>query len=246
MRGGVYLNIGSSRIVVIPDGGDWPSTERWYADEVCRHYGEYPLIFEYEDGKTIARGIQRSINRFLKKNLGTFELHAQGGFGAMVAWEMAKCAPERIERIFFIGGAPSEAMGWLQGLFHRHISRLWYISPIPFFADDPNPNNDPKIAAIKKSSTECMRKNPRLYMRQLVAIGWWNPDSVLDSRVEAYFIPNGKSHRPGWWDNSVNNVLAAKIWPRYGVKPLRRPEGGFSFYSLMPAEELFAVMDSVR
>ena len=130
-------------------------------------------------------------------------------------------------------------------VFHTHLSRLWYFSKIPFFADDPNPYNDEVIAAIKQSSTDCMRKDPLLYCNQLGLIGKWIPEKCLEN-IEAYFIPNGDSLRPDWWDNSYDNKKAVQIWAHYGVKSLPKPSGGFSFYSLMPSKELFKVLDSVR
>ena len=158
---------------------------------------------------------------------------------------MALYRPVQIERIFFIGGAPCTAMRLIQKVFHKYLSRLWYFSKIPFFADDPNPSNNEVIAAIKQSSTACMRADPLLYCNQLRLIGEWEPKKCLEN-IEAYFVPNGDSLRPDWWDNGYDNKKAAQIWESYGVKSLPKPSGGFSFYSLMPSEELFKVLDTVR
>ena len=233
-------------ILIIPAEGDSVETESWYAKDVSYHYGTSQVqIFQYNGNKSIIDGIRESVADFFDQHEGKFEIHAQGGFGAAVAYEMALYRPSQIARIFFIGGAPCTAMRFIQRVFHTHLSRLWYFSKIPFFADDPNPNNNEVIAAIKKSSTACMRADPLLYCNQLRLIGEWKPKKCLED-IEAYFIPNGDSPRPDWWDNSYDNKKAAQIWESYGVKPLPKPGGGFSFYSLMPSEELFKVLDTVR
>lgn len=233
-------------ILIIPAEGDSVETESWYAKDVSYHYGTSQVqIFQYNGNKSITRGIQESVADFFNQHEEKFEIHAQGGFGAAVAYEMAMYRPSQIERIFFIGGAPCTAMRFIQKIFHKYLSRLWYFSKIPFFADDPNPSNDEVIAAIKQSSTDCMRADPLLYCNQLRLIGDWEPKKCLKN-IEAYFIPNGDSPRPDWWDNSYDNKKAAKIWESYGVKPLPKPGGGFSFYSLMPSEELFKVLDTVK
>lgn len=233
-------------ILIIPAEGDSVDTESWYATDISRHYGTNQVqIFQYNGNKSIINGIQESIADFFNQHDEKFEIHAQGGFGAAVAYEMALYRPDQIERIFFIGGAPCTAMRLIQKVFHKYLSRLWYFSKIPFFADDPNPSNDEVIAAIKQSSTACMRADPLLYCNQLRLIGEWKPKKCLDD-IEAYFIPNGNSLRPDWWDNSYDNKKAAQIWESYGVKTLPKPSGGFSFYSLMPSEELFKVLDTVR
>ena len=233
-------------ILIIPAEGDSVDTESWYATDVSRHYDTNQVqIFQYNGNKSITNGIQESIADFFNQHDNKFEIHAQGGFGAAVAYEMALYRPDQIERIFFIGGAPCTAMRLIQKVFHKYLSRLWYFSKIPFFADDPNPSNDEVIAAIKQSSTDCMRADPLLYCNQLRLIGEWEPKKCLEN-IEAYFVPNGDSLRPDWWDNSYDNKKAAQIWENYGVKSLPKPSGGFSFYSLMPSEELFKVLDTVR
>lgn len=233
-------------ILIIPAEGDSVETESWYAKDVSYHYGTSQVqIFQYNGNKSITRGIQESVADFFNQHEEKFEIHAQGGFGAAVAYEMAMYRPSQIERIFFIGGAPCTAMRFIQKIFHKYLSRLWYFNKIPFFADDPNPSNDEVIAAIKQSSTDCMRADPLLYCNQLRLIGDWEPKKCLKN-IEAYFIPNGDSPRPDWWDNSYDNKKAAKIWESYGVKPLPKPGGGFSFYSLMPSEELFKVLDTAK
>lgn len=233
-------------ILIIPAEGDSVDTESWYANDVSCHYATNQVqIFQYNGNRSVVDGIRESVADFFDQNEGKFEIHAQGGFGAAVAYEMALYRPSQIARIFFIGGAPCTAMRFIQRVFHTHLSRLWYFSKIPFFADDPNPHNDEVIAAIKQSSTDCMRKDPLLYCNQLGLIGRWVPEKCLEN-IEAYFIPNGDSLRPDWWDNSYDNKKAAQIWAHYGVKSLPKPSGGFSFYSLMPSKELFKVLDSVR
>ena len=233
-------------ILIIPAEGDSVDTESWYVNDVSCHYATNQVqIFQYNGNRSVIDGIRESVADFFDKHEGKFEIHAQGGFGAAVAYEMALYRPSQIARIFFIGGAPCTAMRFIQRVFHTHLSRLWYFSKIPFFADDPNPHNDEVIAAIKQSSTDCMRKDPLLYCNQLGLIGRWVPKKRLEN-IEAYFIPNGDSLRPDWWDNSYDNKKATQIWESYGVKPLPKPGGGFSFYSLMPSEELFKVLDTVR
>lgn len=233
-------------ILIIPAEGDSVDTESWYADDVSRNYSTKRVqVFQYNGNRLIASGIQESVVSFFDEHDEKFEIHAQGGFGAAVAFAMATYRPSQISRIFFIGGAPCTAMRLIQKVFHRYLSWLWHLSRIPFFADDPNPYKDKKIAAIKHSSTKCMRADPLLYRNQLMFIGRWKPEKLLKN-TEGYFIPNGDSLRPGWWDNSYNNEKATQIWGEYGVKSLPKPKGGFSFYSLMPSEELFKVLDNVR
>lgn len=232
-------------ILIIPAEGDSVDTESWYANDILRHYDvERLYIFQYNGNRSVSVGIQESVVNFFKEHDELFEIHAQGGFGAAVAYAMAIYRPNQIARIFFLGGAPCTAMRVIQKVFHRYLSWLWYFSKIPFFADDPNPCRDEKIAAIKQSSTDCMRADPLLYRNQLMMIGRWKPDRRLEN-IEAYFIPNGESTRPDWWDNSYNNKKASRVWKEYGVESLPKPGGKFSFYSLMPSEELFKVLDSV-
>lgn len=240
--------------MIIPAEGDSVETERWYASDVLRHYNSKPLFFSFGGAKwgydlmywRIAVSIKAFMNEFENvEPIDTkLELHAQGGFGAIVACMMTELYPKRVARIFFIGGAPCEAMNFIEKFFHRHISWMWYYSRIPYFADDPNPKKDSTVAAIKKSSSQCMQADRKLYCKQLQMIGRWMPKKPLN--VEAYFVPNGDAPRPSWRYESYNNKKAAELWQKYGVKPLPKPGGGFSFYSLMPSEELFKVMDQAR
>ena len=133
-------------------------------------------------------------------------------------------------------------------IFHRYISRLWRFSRAPFFADDPNPTHNETIAKIRQSSTEFMRRYPDFYCAQLVHIGRWNPDPgwTMPKSCKGYFVPNGDTVRPKWWDNTYNNKAAKKEWHKHGVYSTDKPGGFFSFYSMMPSEELHLIMDSVR
>lgn len=256
-------------ILIIPAEGDSAMTERWYAEDLKAHYPDANiviLLFGQYVGKPLSRHdlkkyslfgnrvnvsmrlyVSDAIHEFfLKTNMDRFEIHAQGGFGAYVAQMILEKFPERVKRVFLLGGAPSDAMGWHQKLFHRHISRFWYFSKIPFFADDPNPYHDEKIAKIRDSSTAAMRGNPELYRDQLVHLGTWRLDDGWKTDKEVYFVPNGKTVRASWLDNSYNNKKAAKIWKSHNVKVTRQPSKNWSFYSLMPSEALFEVMDEVR
>ena len=245
----------SSTIIIIPAEGDSVETEQWYINALVDHYRQQGkilniLVFKHAGTNCDHKALTRRIKDFFAVHniVGRAEVHAQGGLGASVAYRMLILHPKTISRVFFIGGAPSNAMTGLAKLFHRHLSRLWYFSRIPFFADDPNPHHDPVIAQIRASSTATMRANPLRYRNQLIHIGTWrlSPNWQLPAFCEAYFVPNGETVRPSWWDNSFNNDLAAKIWSQHGVGSTRRPGGNFSFYSMMPATELFRVMDEVR
>lgn len=244
-----------STIIIIPAEGDSPETEQWYINALREHYyrqgKELKIVtFRHTSINCTSKALNRNVRRFFARHdfSERAEIHAQGGLGASVAYRMLILYPRLISRVFFIGGAPSNAMTGIAKLFHRYISRLWYFSHIPFFADDPNPWRDPVVDQIRASSTAIMRANPLLYRNQLIHLGTWqlSPAWRLPEFCEAYFVPNGETVRPTWWDNSFNNDLAVKIWSEHGVGSTRRPGGNFSFYSMMPAAELFRVMDEVR
>ncbi len=245
-----------STIIIIPAEGDSADTEQWYIKALTEHYKSQDkdveiLVFEPCDFYHEPRLITQQIRTFFREhNIHYAEIHAQGGLGASVACRMINLFSQAtiIDRVFFIGGAPSDAMTYIAKLFHRYFSRLWYLSRIPFFADDPNPHRDPIIQQIRASSTATMRRNPRLYCDQLVHIGTWElpKDWRPPKSCKVYFVPNGETVRPEWWDNSYNNSHARKIWATHGVKSTLPPGGNFSFYSLMPATELFKVLDKVR
>lgn len=237
-------------ILIIPAEGDSVKTEGWYQRAVeSRYDSRYVHVLDCQRDLAL---IDESISFFFERRCRShesFEIHAQGGFGAFVALKVLESSySESVHRVFLIGGAPCEAMTPIARLFHLYISRLWYMSKIPFFADDPNPNNDPRIELIKKSSTMAMREDPKYYRDQLICIGTWSigKDWRVPQGTKVYFIPNGDTVRPKWWDNTYNNDRAAEIWRRHGVMPLAKPGSNFSFYSLMPTEALFRVMDTAR
>lgn len=248
-------------IIVIPAEGDAPETEEWYIQKLKRYYRKAHrqqvdvLVFEHdhtsEDHLDIFLSTVLQVRRFVEEHDFTeAEIHAQGGLGAFVACEFLHYCPERISTVFMVGGAPSGAMTGIAKAFHRVLVHVWYYLQwcFPFFADDPNPENDGIIAQIKASSTEVMRRNPQLYRNQLALIGGWNlpVDWQVPSGCKVYFVPNGETVRPKWWDNTYNNTKAEKLWREHGVLTTPRPGENFSFYSMMPAHELFRVMDSVR
>ena len=239
----------SKYFLVIPAEGDSVETERWYVQNLKAHYPySWVYVFRYNGDRDINIGIRDSVRNFHEEMPAiSFEIHAQGGFGAAVASYLAMHYPENVEYIFFIGGAPSTAMPKIAKFFHCWLSRLWYLSKIPFFADDPNPRHDPIISRIKRYSTKTMRKNPELYRNQLIFIGYWIPPKSwqLPYRV-GFFIPNGKTVRPAWLDNSYDNKKAAELWKIHNVTTTPAPGNYFSFYSMMPTDALFKVMDSVR
>ena len=243
----------NANFLIIPAEGDSPETEYWYAAKLQRYYDCNSIsVLSHSNNYDIGSGIFESIRQFFNEDRArrnsVFEVHAQGGLGAACAYFMARRYPENIERIFFIGGAPANAMTTPAKLFHRYVSLAWYYSKIPYFADDPNPENDKTIAKIKASSTKTMRRDPKLYCNQLRFIGEWNPMSRwrVPKNIEAFFVPNGDTVRPKWWDNTYDNKKAKSIWSKYGVKSTQKPAYNFSFYSMMPAEALFEVMDIAR
>lgn len=98
-------------ILIIPAEGDSVDTESWYANDVSCHYATNQVqIFQYNGNRSVTDGIRESVADFFDQHEGKFEIHAQGGFGAAVAYEMALYRPSQIVRIFFIGGAPCTAM----------------------------------------------------------------------------------------------------------------------------------------
>lgn len=243
-----------TNFLVIPAEGDSVATEQWYVADLCKYY-QMPLtqchVFEYRGDYQISKGMTRDIDYFFTKlhpNDNNYEIHAQGGFGAYVACRMLARFPKRIKRVFFVGGAPCQVMTPIAKFFHRLFIRWWYHLPIEFFADDPNPLRDPVIEMIKASSTSTMRADPKLYCNQILAIGHWSlhRDWKVPRNVAAYFVPNGKAPFPSWWNNTYNNTAAIAEWRKHDVLATLRPGGTFSFYSMMPTDELFKVMDVTR
>lgn len=248
-------------IIVIPAEGDSVATESWYVQALRNYYERQRqpqdqlevLVFRHSENPDVVAGTREGVEEFVRNNwFEDAEIHAQGGFGAYVALRLCRACPEQIRRVFFIGGAPSDAMPPIQKWFHRSFARLWYRLPVKFFADDPkhpDPEIDETIQQIRASSTACMRANPLRYRNQLVHIGYWNPrQSDIPQRPDfrAYYVPNGKTFRSETWDNSYDDAAAREAWQRLGVDVTDRPGNFFSFYSMMPAEELFMVMDLVR
>lgn len=244
-------------IVIIPAEGDSVETEQLYITKLREHYRKQGielriLVFEYGRDRCEPEDVARSAYDFFHKHsfeLGGYaEIHAQGGFGASVAYRMLALCSHLIHCVFFIGGAPGDAMPGIAKLFHLYFSRLWYASRVPFFADDPNPTRDPEIEQVRMSSTLAMRANPLCYRNQLVHLATWRlqEDWRAPRSCRAFFVPNGETVRQRWRDNSFNNELAAKIWAEHGVVSTRQPGDNFSFYNMMPTEALFSVMDEVR
>ncbi len=237
-------------ILVIPAEGDSVDTEKWYVEALKKHYKTEVFVLEYNGNHDVFRGVTATVMEFFREHSNyKFEVHAQGGFGAYVAYCIANLYSENVGYIFFIGGAPFTAMTQIALFFHRVISRLWYFSTIPYFADDPNPNDDIRVEKIRESSTMAMRADPKLYCNQLVYISKWRPAKKwrLPGNCIGYFVPNGDvKNRPKWWDNTYNNTRAIEIWKKYKIRSTAKPGKNFSFYSMMPAEALFDVLDGVR
>ena len=255
----------SVTVLVIPAEGDSAETEQWYVTKLKEYYLQQECqidvkIFEYTADLDIGRGITEQVKYYSQMlELSDFEIHAQGGLGAYVACRMMQTfRPGCIRRIFFVGGGPSPAMTWIAKFFHRYFVYLWYLLPIPFFADDPNPHHDPIIAQIRQSSTSTMRANPKLYRNQLAFIGNWAKGASVSefrqslggsyvlSNCPCYIVPNGKTKYLKWWNNTYSEKKLKQYWKKCGVIQTKQPQNYFSFYSMMPAEELFQVMDQTR
>lgn len=247
-------------VVVIPAEGDSSETASWYAEAVVEHYGRQPkrnlTVYTYNPAEVLNWRSDDELDRSLERFCRPFwhqavEIHAQAGLGALIACRIfeLELVEQNASRCFFVGGASCEAMTGIAKFFHRYFAHWWYWSHIPFFADDPNPQRDPTIAAIKRSSTRTMRANPRRYRDQLVRIGHWFPNDFHLWRILPYrtwFVPNGKAPWPQWWNNTYNNARAIAFWARCTVRSTDQPGNGFSLYSMMPADALFQAMDSVR
>ncbi len=261
-------------IIVIPAEGDSPETTIWYikALKLCykaeRKKISQVLVFEHDCSKEavrlgVALSTQLRVRKFIAEHdFTTVEIHAQGGLGAYVAYEFLRyCeiqnAPDhygrRIElsRVFMVGGAPSTAMTGVAKWFHRYFVHLWYRVQwlVPFFADDPpNVKCEEEVEKIRNLSTQFMRANPQLYRDQLLFIGDWRiPDDwQVPDGCQVWYVPNGETLRSKWRDNTYNDVKAKAEWARCGVKSTAQPEDNFSFYSMMPAQALFAVILTVR
>lgn len=262
-------------IIVIPAEGDSPETEIWYIKALksyyrtrCKKEKLQVLVFEHDGSAEamklgVSLSTQLQVRKFIQEHeMGTVEIHAQGGLGAYVAYEFLRYVEKQedvgfygkkinLVNVFLIGGAPSNAMTWAAKIFHRYFAPLWYHIRwlVPFFADDPpNPRYNQEIDKIRESSTQTMRNNPRLYRDQLQFIGWWQaPDDWrVASRCNVWYVPNGETLRSKLRDNTYDDVKARACWRNHGVVATHRPEENFSFYSMMPAIALFAVMDEVR
>lgn len=244
-------------ILVIPAEGDSPDTERVYVNKLAKYYRSRDceariIVFNHNvEELDIATSTDATIKAMMnQRGFCKLEIHAQGGLGAFVAYRILRLAPERVKRVFFIGGAPSAAMTEAAKFFHQRFIKFWYWLHkhriVRFFADDPNPHNDPDVAEIKQSSTEFMRAYPELFRNQILLIGEWMPDTFWKAPCEAYFVPNGQTKRNPTRDNTYDYASAASIWYKFGVIATRAPGGFFSFYTMMPAEELFTVMDEYR
>lgn len=118
------------KIIVIPAEGDSAETERWYINALMEHYRQQGTevdvtVFEYDDDICDADMLNYRVKVFASKHeFNQVEIHAQAGLGASIAYRMLALHPERIARVFFIGGAPSDAMTGIAKIFHRYISRL--------------------------------------------------------------------------------------------------------------------------
>lgn len=244
-------------ILVIPAEGDSPKTEQWYIRRLERSCDHEVRILTFDnkvepskDWHDLGEKMRRKVDRFLENYpdeiYGKMEIHAQGGFGAYIATLFMERS-KLVSRVFFIGGAPCSAMTWIAKFFHRYFVRIWYRLPIPFFADDPNPTKSLEIELIKASSTGFMRKNPLLYQSQLLWIGHWGLPEEWKAPCPAYFVPNGDvAWRPKWWDNTYDDKKARRNWVKHGVATTRKPGEHFSFYSMMPAEEFFAIREETN
>lgn len=239
-------------VLVIPAEGDSVETMQWYIKKLCGFHGDKIRVLVF-DNKVVPDRNWRNLGEIMQQKVETFaygyfkkdtkvEIHAQGGFGAYVAYLFMSSYSSLISSVFFVGGAPSPAMTPIAKFFHKFFVKIWYYAPIPFFADDPNPMNDPDIRRIKQSSTKFMRENALLYRNQLLWIGHWTLPEKWRALCPAYFVPNGDTVRPKWWDNTYSEEKAMLIWKNHWVGATEKPGNYFSFYSMMPAEELFAVM----
>jgi len=263
-----------SVIIVIPAEGDSPETEIWYIKALTEHYRrrtkKKPKVLTFAHNNSdeavklgVALSTQLRVREFIEKNdFEEAEIHAQGGLGAYVAYEFLRYleiqdAPDHYGRrinltgVFLIGGAPCDSMTTVAKIFHRTFVRLWYHVRwlVPFFADDPpNPTCQNEVAKIRASSTRVMQDNPELYRDQLAFIGSWQIPSgwqLLDG-CRVWYVPNGETLRSKLWDNTYDDAKACAFWLKCGASVTRQPGGNFSFYSMMPARELFTVMDEVR
>ena len=242
-------------IIVIPAEGDSEDTEYWYIKALKRRYKRANvLVYQHdlsEQTKNVFMGTCMGVRNFVQENnFQKAEIHAQGGLGAHVAYEFLRYCPEKISTVFMIGGAPCEAMTGAAKFFHRWFARAWYHAQwlVPFFADDPNPNDDEIIVKIKVSSTATMQENPIAYRNQLLYIGYWSPEKTwkVPTGCRVFYIPNGETVRSKLRDNTYDDQKAKDVWSQHGVLITRQPRNYFSFYSLMPAQELFTVMGEVR
>ncbi len=255
-------------ILVIPSEGNSPDTEQWYIKKLKERYGKElnVIVFEPSQNPNICQGVHESVDHFLRSygqswpatsqnhkesKIQKLEIHAQAGIGSFTAFTLYNhpLAHAYIERIFFIGGAPRQAMTKPAFLLHRYLSWIWYFSPIPFFAGNLNPTRSFEMECIRKRSTTCMRQHPRLYRNQLVHLSNWTlPKDWYRwaTDPDCFFVPNGASERSFRLDRTYDNERAIEIWSDHGVMITKPPEDNFSMYNLSPANALFDVMDHER
>ena len=245
-------------LIIIPAEGDSPETAAFYAQEAHHHYPQFETI-QIFDHTTIpywpicGRNLELDEKIQILSQLyydQPIEVHAQGGLGAAIACRLFRLGHFDLacSSCFFIGGAPCETMSLPAKFFHRIFATIWYWSPFPYFADDPNPTKNPTIQSIKQLSTAAMRHDPRRYRDQLYYISHWRPvvPEVIALPPYSWFVPNGEPPAPKWWHNTYQNDRAKAVWAELGIRSTPQPQHGFSFYSLIPATDLFIVMDAVR
>lgn len=90
-------------ILIIPAEGDSVETETWYKKDVQHHYGAKTCVLDIQPDLNISRGVDASIKKFFCNHHGSFEIHAQGGFGAYVAYRILCLFPNNIARVFLSG-----------------------------------------------------------------------------------------------------------------------------------------------
>lgn len=233
-------------IIVIPGEGTSPGMTQAYVDKLQQYCNEHGadmkfLVFSHDaTSLDIVTGTERAIWRMVDEyDFTEAEVHAHGGLGAYVAYRMLCIAPKRIKRVFFIGGASSEALTNKAKSFYQKAIKIWYWSYqhglAKFYASIKKSHD---TSGIMNSDSEFMQKYPELYLNQVLFVGSWVLDPLWRAEDgKAYFIPNGNAYDYGgavstWYQHNVSIAQVSGSRPSPDTK--------------MTVEELFATMEQCK
>ncbi len=224
--------INANKILFIPDYQLPGSISDQY---LMNLKGRYPrmLVDVYEEpfdgatGKTHREAIQNWISDRPAGDI--YEVHAQGTLGAMLAYEMLFCIPDRIRSIFFIGGASSTDM------LPKAKRKLWFDKTMTRLGLN-------HTTFMRGLASELLQWQPYVdYLGDISHETNYVRHWLSATGVNLYYIPNGEESLQTYAPHR-----AYKHWRHIGVRCLAQPDARFYFRMLTPARQLFDTMDSVR